>query len=195
MKPAEPDEILAVVLRVSEGLRSLGIPHFVTGSFASGIHGVYRQTADVDLVAEIRPDQVEALINEFRGDCYLDEAAIQRALQQGASFNMIHLATSFKVDVFILGERDRPALERLVLVPLGDESHPKVPVSSAEDVVLSKLRWYRLTGETSERQWTDLLGVLGTTGAGLDLTYLRERADVEGLVDLLERALSDAPVG
>lgn len=38
MKPVEPDEILAVLLRVSEGLRRLGIRHFVTGSFASGLH-------------------------------------------------------------------------------------------------------------------------------------------------------------
>lgn len=195
MRPADPDEILAVLLRVSEGLRRLGIRHFVTGSFASGIHGVYRQTADVDLVAEIRSDQVEELVAEFRGDCYLDEVAIERALGQGSSFNLIHLATSFKVDVFVLGERDRPALERVITVLLGDESHPGVPVSSAEDIVLSKLRWYRLTGESSERQWTDVVGVLQTIGEGLDLAYLRSRAEQETLGDLLARAFEATPAG
>jgi len=64
-------------------------------------------------------------------------------------------------------------------------------VASPEDTVLAKLEWFRLGGETSERQWWDIVGVLKVT-EDADRTYLSRWAASLGVADLLERALADA---
>jgi hypothetical protein len=60
-----------------------------------------------------------------------------------------------------------------------------------EDTVLAKLEWFRLGGETSERQWWDIVGVLKVT-ADVDRGYLERWAAALGVTDLLMRALQDA---
>ncbi len=65
-------------------------------------------------------------------------------------------------------------------------------IASAEDTVLTKLEWYRMGGEVSDRQWRDVLGVLKVQGKRLDLAYLRRWATELGIADLLERALAEA---
>jgi hypothetical protein len=56
--------------------------------------------------------------------------------------------------------------------------------------VLAKLRWYRAGGESSDRQWADVLGVLRVQAGGLDLDYMRRWAKNIDVLDLLERALA-----
>lgn len=67
----------------------------------------------------------------------------------------------------------------------------EIPVASAEDTVLAKLQWFRRGGEVSERQWTDVVGLLRVVGA-LDHAYLRSRAPRRGVTNLLDRAWADA---
>jgi hypothetical protein len=64
-------------------------------------------------------------------------------------------------------------------------------VASAEDTILRKLEWYRARGETSERQWNDLRGVLRVSGDMLDRDYLRTWAKYLKVDDLLERLLNE----
>ena len=100
----------------------------------------------------------------------------------------------FKVDVFLPKPRlySQQQMERRVRQPLSPELARQVYFSSAEDSVLSKLEWYRLGGEVSDRQWRDILGVIKTQGERLDLAYLRQWATVLNVVDLLEKALLEA---
>jgi hypothetical protein len=65
-------------------------------------------------------------------------------------------------------------------------------VATAEDTVLSKLGWYRASGETSERQGNDLRGIVHVSGARLDLSYLNTWGPRLGVADLLERLLGEA---
>jgi len=64
-------------------------------------------------------------------------------------------------------------------------------VATAEDTVLRKLEWYRAGGETSERQWNDLRGVLKVSGAQLDREYMYEWARYLKIDDLLDRLLAE----
>jgi hypothetical protein len=100
----------------------------------------------------------------------------------------------FKVDVFIPKRRpySQMQLERRVRQPLSVETEQLAYFSSAEDSILSKLEWYRLGGEVSDRQWRDILGVIKIQGERLDFAYLRQWAAALNVADLLEKALFEA---
>jgi hypothetical protein len=78
------------------------------------------------------------------------------------------------------------------MLRLSEMSQRALGVVSPEDLVLLKLRWFKETECTSERQWSDVLGVLGVQGEALDFAYLTEWAKKLGLEDLLERAMAEA---
>jgi hypothetical protein len=65
-------------------------------------------------------------------------------------------------------------------------------VYTPEDILLQKLRWYRLGDEVSDRQWRDILGIVMVQGDRLDEPYLRRGARILGVTDLLDRALLTA---
>ena len=101
------------------------------------------------------------------------------AIARKSCFNVIFLPTSFKVDVFVSKDRpyDREAMARAHEDSLDEDSpSERFFLPSAEDVVLSKLEWYRLGDEISERQWHDVLGVLKVNAASLDRRYLERWA-------------------
>jgi hypothetical protein len=120
---------------------------------------------------------------------------IQEAIRRRGSFNLIHLETMFKVDIFIPKARpfDQQQLKRRKAEQIRPDSDEHIWVLTAEDVVLAKLDWFRLGGEVSERQWRDILGVLKTQQASIDVDYLRQWAQSLGITDLIERALKEIP--
>ncbi len=132
-------------------------------------------------------DQIPALVARIEADYYVDPDAVQEAIQRRAAFNAIHLPTGLKLDIYIPAQTEWTAVNfaHAVATPAG-------VVASPANTVLQKLRWYRLGGEVSERQWRDLLAVLRTQGAGLDRTYLQHWAGQLGVADLLQRALAEA---
>jgi hypothetical protein len=187
-------ELLAALGPVLRVLGELGVRHFVGGSIASSAHGVARASVDGDVVAELGSAHVAPLVAALRDTYYVPEERIRDAVARRASFNLIHLESMLKVDVFVSRDRpfDRRAFERARPASIGGPCGPTLPVSSAEDVVLAKLEWYRKGGEASERQWTDVMGVLRVAGSAIDVRYLRLGAAELGVGDLLERALEEA---
>jgi hypothetical protein len=91
---------ILVMLQVSEALESLGIPYFIGGSLATAVHGVARATMDVDLVADIHPDQIHSFLMALGESFFADEKMIRNSIHQGISFSLIHTETMFKVDIF-----------------------------------------------------------------------------------------------
>jgi hypothetical protein len=187
-------EPIAVTLQVIEVLEALNVPYLIGGSFAAALYGVARMTADADLVADVQLEHVAPLSNRLSADFYLDVESIRAAIRHRSSFSLIHFKTMFKVDVFIPKRRpySQMQLERRVRQPLSMETEQLAYFSSAEDSVLSKLEWYRLGGEVSDRQWRDILGVIKMQGERLDFAYLRQWAAALKVVDLLDRALLEA---
>jgi len=182
-------EAFAATLQVTRVFERLGITYFVGGSIASSLHGLPRTTHDVDIVASITASNLAAFANALAGDFYVDEQMIRDTLASGECFNVIHLETMFKVDIFIArpNEKHQTEMTRRTKVEL-PELGATLDVASPEDIILEKLRWYVLGGEVSERQWNDVLGVLKISGPHLDLAYLFEKAQLRGLTELLRRA-------
>jgi hypothetical protein len=191
MTPKNP-EALQVAFLVLEILQRFGVRYHLGGSYASSIHGVPRQTHDVDLVVDLGPGRERELANTLEGAFYVDERSIARAVSEHSSFNLVHLATGVKVDLFVKGLAafDESEFERSVVVRLGDDPPRDVYVKSAEDTVLRKLLWFRLGGEVSDRQWEDVRGIVGVQAERLDAEYLRRWADRLGIRDLLDRAMA-----
>ena len=187
-------ESVAVTIQVIEVFETLNVPYLVGGSVASMVHGVIRTTMDSDLVADLQLDHVPAFVRVLSPAFYLDAGMIRQAIRTRSSFNVIHLKTMFKVDVFILKKRpfDEAQIRRRELQVIADDPQRSVYVATAEDTILAKLAWYRQGNEVSERQWRDVLGVLAVHRGRLDMGYLRHwAADLE-IEDLLTRTLDEA---
>ena len=187
-------EVLEVTLRVARILEELGVPYLVGGSLASSLHGIPRSTQDVDLVAALRQEHVEPLLRALQAEYYVSADAMRDAIRQRSCFNLIEQRTVYKIDIFVLADDalSRFEMQRREEVVVDDAGTARLVVASAEDIVLQKLAWFRLGGESSERQWRDAQGVLKVQRQRLDLAYLRERAAETSLVELLDRALGEA---
>jgi hypothetical protein len=188
------DEIRAALDPIADALDEMGIVYRVGGSVASSAFGIARTTLDIDLVADLRASQVADFVARVESAYYVDADVIYDAIRRRSCFNLIHLATMVKIDVFVLKSRsfDRQAFSRHVDEPVGDNDERRFPFTTAEDMVIHKLEWFRAGGETSQRQWADVLGVLRLQGNALDLPYLTHWAAEVGVDDLLARALVEA---
>ncbi len=187
-------ELISALRPVVDALEALGVSHYVGGSLASSAHGVPRASIDADVVALLGPEHVAPLVSRLQDRYYLDEGRIRAAVEARRSFNLIHLETMFKIDVFVSKRRpfDLEALRRARPQPLEDSAEPRpFRVASPEDTVLAKLEWFRAGGETSERQWSDIVGVLNARRGEMDVAYLKRWADSLGVGDLLERSLRE----
>lgn len=184
---------LQVAREVAEIFERLGVPYLVGGSLASSLHGIPRSTQDADLVVALKEQHVRPLVEALSGSFYVDEEQGRNAVRRRSSFNVIHLASLLKVDLFVLSDDllARQEMARRQVFELSPEG-PSLPVATAEDTVLQKLRWYRLGGGVSDRQWNDLLGVLKVQRGRLDQDYLRSGALHLEVADLLDRALAEA---
>ena len=189
-----PGDSIRVTLLVTDVFEKLGIQYAVGGSLASSLHGVMRSTLDVDIVADMRLEHIQPLVAAISPEFYADDEMMRGAIEHQSSFNLIHYETSFKVDVFIPKPRafDRMQLGRRAAATVTTNPERSLYVTSPEDVILSKLEWYRMGGEVSDRQWRDILGVLKTQAGGIDLEYLGEWAKELKVSDLLKRALTES---
>ena len=159
---------------------------------ASSLHGLPRFTQDVDLVADLRLVHVLPLVADLEVEFYIDADSVRDAIRRRASFNLIHLATMTKVDVFLLKGDALSRGEMARRVRLTFAEGVEISIATAEDIILQKLDWYRKGEFVSERQWRDVLGVIKVRGAALDLSWLRETSAEVGLEGLLEEALQAA---
>lgn len=194
---AELPEAFLILFRVIDIFDELGIDYHVGGSYASSVHGIPRQTQDIDLVLRMDENMIDQLAAGLENEFYLDRDDIRRAVSDKGSANLIHLETGIKIDLFMHGgspfDNEEFARARPEVLWLTPERH--VNIKSAEDTVLRKLQWYRLGGEISDRQWNDVSGIIKSQGNQLDMDYLQQWSKELGVEDLLARVFQSGPQG
>src|SRR5262245_24300453 len=189
-----PEDALKVILEVIKILEDLQVPYAVGGSLASSMHGIPRSTQDGDLVADLRAEHVQPFTAAIANLFYVSPERVLQAVRRRSSFNLVHLKTAIKVDIFVLST-DPLSLQEMArrqVLSVPGEPGTTLYVTSAEDTVLQKLLWYRKGNMVSDRQWNDVLGVLKVQRADLDFNYLKKWAKQAGVDDLLKRAFEEA---
>lgn len=185
---------LSVIGQFAESLEALEIDYAIGGSIASSVYGYVRFTQDADIAVKPFEEKIRDFCDHLTETFYLSEDAVRQAHRRSGSFNVIHLDTAFKIDVFICPSMlfygqifDRRRKFQL------DESVPrKYDLVSPEDIILLKLQWYKDGGAISEKQWNDIQGVLKTQSNIIDLGYLHQWAQSLSVSDLLEKAVRQA---
>ena len=182
---------IAIALRVARALEDCNVRYLVGGSLASSISGEPRSTLDVDLVVALTEADIMGIENALGDEFHIDPEALRRAIREKSSANLIHLETSIKVDMFVMGGSpvDEEQMNRRQRLKVSTDPDRYLYVYTPEDILLQKLRWYRMGNEISDRQWRDVLGIVLVQGDALDEKYLRCAAQTLEVSDLLDRAL------
>ena len=187
---SDTSELLDVIDALVAVLRQHDVPNFITGSFASSVHGEFRATNDVDIVAELNAGQLASILVDLAEAFVTDADQAQDALSRGVGFNLIHSTTYLKVDVFpCVTDFNREAMRRAVPIEFPG-ARETFRVASVEDILLAKLWWFRLGGEVSEVQQRDVRRLVELNRQRLDMSYLTHWSNVLRVTDLLARALS-----
>ena len=187
---ASDDGAEGAIRRALEALQKAGVPYMLTGSFASSFHGAPRTTQDIDIVIAPTLGSLQRLVSEFPQDQYYvsREAALQ-AYGSESLFNVIDLESGWKIDFIV--RKSRPfSVEEFARRREAEVLGTNVTIASAEDVILSKLEWAKMAG--SERQITDVAGILRTQGADIDVEYVERWVAVLGVQSEWERASAEA---
>jgi hypothetical protein len=184
---------LELVGQVAAILDELGIAYALGGSMASSLIGEPRSTVDVDIAIKLEGQAGAALLERVDAAFYVPIDSARAAIQARSSFNLIDTTHGLKVDLFVLGEGllDRMQIARRIRITIPGVERG-IWVTSAEDQVLRKLDWYRNTGNASERQWRDVVGILRVQGDVMQFGYLRETARELNLETLLDDATDTA---
>jgi hypothetical protein len=159
-----------VLERIIAALDRAGIAYMLSGSFASAYYGTPRSTQDIDLVIAATPQQLTAFVQALSGDrYYVDLDAALDAHKRESLFNVIDLASSWKIDLIFRKARafSQEEFSRRRLVNLPDIA---LFVASAEDVIIAKLEWSKMA--QSQRQIEDVAAILRVRWDSLDRSYL-----------------------
>jgi hypothetical protein len=187
-------DLVDVALLAAGALDRTGLRYVIGGSLASSVSGEPRSSLDVDVMVEITEHDVPVLLANLGENFHAEAESFARAIRNRSSVQIFHLPTATKVDLFVMGATplEPEQMDRRIKVDIPDRPGAQLYVYTAEDILLQKLRWYRLGQEVSDRQWRDVLAIIAVQADALDLTYLRRAASPLGLSDLLERALYEA---
>ncbi|HEX4514424.1 MAG TPA: hypothetical protein VH054_12830 [Polyangiaceae bacterium] len=169
---------------VVDALTTLGVPYRVGGSVASSALGIPRSTLDADIVCDITEAVVDQLVTKLQDDFYVYAEMIRDAIRRRGSFNVIHLATMMKVDVFVKrGDAfSRESFSRVVRKPLAEDvAAMPFDLTTAEDIILRKLEWYELGGRVSERQWKDAYLDRWAKELGVEALLVRARKEADAM--------------
>lgn len=186
MTPVDPLVIAAVV---GEMLERLQIPYVIGGSVASSVLGEPRSTLDLDVMIDATEEDVHRLVETLSPDFYVDEEDAVEAVRLLRSFNAIHFGSALKVDFFPAEPLGREQIARRRAIETRPNTAP-LYFYSPEDLIIRKLLWYRAGGESSSRQWRDVVSLLKT--APIDGEVLLSRAKEQHVEELLLRATEDA---
>jgi len=178
-----------LLVKITAILDKLAIPYLITGGMAVLVWGRPRFTADVDVVVELKEENLldlERSLKNLGRSGFIDRMAMREALHHGGEFNFIDSITGVKVDFWML-KNDAFDSSRLGRRVSKDILGKKVYFISPEDLILIKLQWYKES--QSSQQLEDVESIFRISGHELDKIYLAQWAKPLGVYNILEQYL------
>jgi hypothetical protein len=171
-------------------LEDLQLTYAVGGSMAGTFHGEPRTTNDIDVLVALDQQGAQRLIEVLSDDYYVPHQAIKDAVRTHSSFNLVHIPSSFKVDLFVAGHSslDQEQLARRIRVRLRRNAPHSVWLTSPEVLIVRKLLWRRSAQNASQRQWLDVVSILRTQDGRLDEALMNSLAADLDLGQALDEA-------
>ena len=162
---------MQVLLQVLKILNKIKISYMLTGAYAVSFYGKPRTTHDIDLKILIQNEDIDKIYNAYSEDFYIDRDMIKQAIMHENMFNIIHNETQTKIDFWLIrnDEFDKVRFARKLKIII--QGLP-VFISTAEDLVIIKLRWYKESG--SEKHVEDVKGIFEIQGKKLDMKYINK---------------------
>jgi hypothetical protein len=187
----EQAELVKYAIEVLERLK---IPYLFVGSLASSAYGEPRYTADIDIVVDLVPEQIESLCAAFPApDYYVSRDAAIDAARRRRQFNVIHTLSANKIDFMIsrgdAWSQNQLARRRREQILAGIEGF----TASPEDIIISKMIYYR--EGRSEKHTRDITGMLKVSGDEIDREYITDWAERLGLTDIWTIILARLELG
>ena len=123
-----------------------GINYMVTGGYSVIYYGRVRTSHDLDFIVEMglkEKEKIVEILSRGGDDFSFQPDAIEEAVEKKWMFTVMYFPASTKIDFWILKDTDFDKLrfKRRVRV---DAWGQKVLLSSPEDTILQKLRWYEM---------------------------------------------------
>lgn len=177
------DEPVEVLEYAAQALEDLGLRYAITGSMASMAYGDIRLTRDVDIVVMLSADRIPALLGRFPlGEFYVDRRAAENAVRSREQFNIIHVDSGIKIDIYVAGDAMAEAqIERARRLP----AHTReVLFSSPEELIIRKMQFY-LYGHT-QRHLEDIVGMLYRSHDAIDRGRVATLVETFGLHEVWE---------
>ena len=181
-----PDELSLFVQR----LETMGAPYMVTGAMAAIFYGQPRVTNDLDVVISLDDRSRAALLRAFpETEFYVPPESVIRTEQarpQRGHFNLIHLESGYKTDIYLAGDDPLhawalPLRRRHAWTP-----ELQVAIAPPEYVVLRKLEYFREGGST--KHVTDINAIREVTG--VDETVMQQWLERRGLLAVRQDVIS-----
>jgi hypothetical protein len=174
-----------VLSRVVSKLELAEIPYMIAGSFVSTFYGVPRSTQDIDIVVDPNRSTLDTLLKSMPEDeYYVDADVAHDALRRRSQFNVLDMATGWKIDLIL--RKARPfSVEELSRRAPGVLFGVEVFMATPEDSIISKLEWAKLSD--SDRQLRDVEGMIGVRATTLDLAYIERWVNSLELIEQWQR--------
>ena len=173
---------LDILLLVCETLNKLKIEYMITGAYAVSFYGRPRTTHDIDINISISKEDIKKIYNAFKDSFYISEEQIEEAIKYQSMFNIIHNETIDKVDFWILkdDEFDKEKFRRKKKEVVSGKA---IFISSPEDVILSKLDWYKKSD--IQKHYDDVSGIFEIQQRNLDIDYVKKWAEKLSFLSIL----------
>jgi hypothetical protein len=165
-----PPDLYRVLL---DPFNKTGLEYMVTGGVAAIAYGEPRLTNDVDIVVRGSASDAPAIIAQFAPDTYyappLEVLREELGRPRHGHFNLIHLETGLRADIYVAGDDDLHAwaLARRHAESVGGGEIWLAPI---EYVIIRKLEYFAQMG--SERHLRDVNAMVRISGDLVDRSAL-----------------------
>jgi hypothetical protein len=157
-----------IVPYVCSELEKISLDYMLSGSAAVGFYSPSRNSNDIDVIINIKEEDIEKFISTFGERFFIQPETVRQEIKRKGMFNIIDTRSSFKID-FILKKnseyREHEFSKRKKVQYLGTD----LWIVSLEDLILSKFIWIQEL--ESEMQKRDIAGLLRNNS--VDYDYLQ----------------------